>query len=194
MIKISIEAVGNHIRRCKMKIAKGLFVMMFLFSMVASVYAIHGTTPAETTVAIPGEDAAQLYNYIMRGNPYASWELWPGKGKLYKGTEPHGALLTTYVNQPAYFSAKDKSGKMKDGSIIVKENYTPDKKLAALTVLHKIKGYNPSAGDWFWAKYAPDGTVQASGKVKDCIDCHGKKKDNDYIMTDKIKKAKAGGY
>jgi hypothetical protein len=177
-----------------MKMAKGLFVMVFLFSMVASVYAIHGTTPAETTVAMPGADAVQLYDYIMKGDPYESWELWPGKGKLYKGTEPHGALLTTYVNQPAYFSAKDKSGKMKDGSIIVKENYTPDKNLAALTVIYKIKGYNPSAGNWFWAKYDTEGKVLASGKVESCIGCHGKNKDNDYIMTEKIKKMRAGGY
>ena len=174
--------------------ARSIFAMVFLFSLVTGAYAIHGTSPAETTVAMPGSDAGQLYDYITKSDPYTSWELWPGKGKLYKGTEPHGALLTTYVNQPAYFSAKDKSGKMKDGSIIVKENYTPDKNLAALTVIYKIKGYNPSAGNGFWAKYDPEGKVLASGKVESCIACHGKNKKNDYIMTGKIKKAKAGGY
>ena len=49
--------------------------------------------------------------------------------------------------------------------------------------MYKIKGYNPSAGDWFWAKYNPDGTVAAQGRVKACIDCHSAKKDNDYIFT-----------
>ena len=77
---------------------------------------------------------------------------------------------------------------MEDGSIIAKENYTAEKKFVALTVMYKIKGYNPTAGDWFWAKYNPDGTVAAAGRVKGCIDCHSAKKDNDYIFTGEVKK------
>ena len=34
---------------------------------------------------------------------------------------------------------------MEDSSIIVKENYTADKKFVALSVMYKIKGYNPAA-------------------------------------------------
>jgi hypothetical protein len=29
--------------------------------------------------------------------------------------------------------------------------------------------------------------VQASGKVKGCIDCHGKMKENDFVWTGKVK-------
>lgn len=60
-------------------------------------------------------------------------------------------------------------------------------KFVALSVMYKIKGYNPEGGDWFWVKYSPDGKVEASGKVKGCIDCHSKQKDNDYIFTGKVK-------
>jgi hypothetical protein len=56
-----------------------------------------------------------------------------------------------------------------------------------LTVMYKFKGYNPEGGDWFWAKYARDGSVMASGKVEGCIKCHGRRKDNDYIYTGTVK-------
>ena len=163
-------------------------VAILLVGLAAAAYAIHEEKPSETAAALPGPNAAKLYDYITKDNPYAKWELWPGKGRFYKGREPHGSFLTTYVNNLAYFSAKDKKGKMADASIIVKENYTPDKKLAALTVMYKISGYNPSAGDWYWAKYEPYGKVLASGKDQGCISCHGSNKSNDFIMTEKIEK------
>jgi hypothetical protein len=140
--------------------------------------------------AMPGADAEKLHQYLTKEKPYTEWKLWPGKGKLYKGTEPHGALLTTYVNDAALKSIKAKKG-LKYGSIIVKENYMPDKMLAAVTVMYKIKGYNPGAGDIFWMKYLPDGKIEASGKsgmVDMCIGCHGKVKGNDYLFTGKVKK------
>jgi hypothetical protein len=128
----------------------------------------------------------KLYEYVVKVKPYIDWQLYPGKSRMYQGTQPHGAFLTTHVNEAAYYSVKDKKG-MSDGSIIAKENYTADRKLNALTVMYKIKGYNPKAGDWFWAKYAPDGTVLASGRVEACIKCHETKKDNDYIFSGMIK-------
>jgi hypothetical protein len=73
---------------------------------------------------------------------------------------------------------------MPDGAIIVKENYGDDKKtMVAITTMYKVKGYNPEAGDWFWAEYGPDGKEMASGKVGACIDCHGKQKAAHYLFT-----------
>ena len=161
--------------------------MLFTFCLCTSAFAIHETMPSETQITLPGANAAALNSYIIKLDPYTRWELWPGKGKLYKGTEPHGSLLTTYVNDAAYRSAKGKTA-MTDGAIIVKENYTSDKKLIALTVMYKIKGYNPESGDWFWAKYTPEGKVETSGRVKGCIDCHAAKKDNDYIYSGEVSK------
>lgn len=59
--------------------------------------------------------------------------------------------------------------------------------LKALTVMYKVKGYDAEHNDWFWASYLPDGEIVAEGMVKECNDCHGQRKDNDYIMTDEIK-------
>jgi hypothetical protein len=126
---------------------------------------------------------AALWDYLKAVNYANSWRMWPGKTPFYPGAEPHGSLLVTYVNNQAYRAIEEKQGMLPEEAIVVKENYAPDKKLAALTVMYKVKGYDPEANDWFWATYQPDGKIQAEGKVEMCINCHGAKRDNDYIMT-----------
>ena len=160
---------------------------IFILSFGWAAQAIHETIPSETQATLPGADAVKLYEYIMKSKPYTDWQLFPGKSRMYEGKQPHGAFLTTYVNTDAYFSIRDKKG-MADGSIVVKENYTSDKKLNSVTVMYKIKGYSPAAGDWFWAKYETAGNVVASGRVNACIMCHEAKKDNDYIFSGNIMK------
>lgn len=164
-----------------------VLMIIAVFGFISMTHAIHEVIPSETQVPEPGPDAEKLNEYIIKYNPYRAWALWPDKGRLYKGKAPHGALLTTFVNPAAYDSIKRKRG-MADGSIIVMENYTADKKFIELTVMYKIKGYHPAEGDWFWAKYRPDGSVEASGKLESCIKCHGQRKENDYIMTEDIMK------
>ncbi len=149
-------------------------------------FAGDGGEPSGCDYKKYGLDAEKFFQYFTQDTPYTSWQLWPGKGKLHQGKEPHGSFLTTYVNPVAYRSITQKSG-MAFGSLIVVENYGLDKKLADLTVKIKIKGYNPRAGDWHWFKYAPDGKVMAAGKVDMCLECHGKMKENDYIMTAPVK-------
>jgi hypothetical protein len=161
--------------------------MKKMLTVVCSmILAVGLVSVANAKMKAPEADAQQLYDYITKQKTYVKWKLWPGKGKLYKGAEPHGALLTTYVNDTALKSIKAKKG-LKDGSIIVKENYMPDKKLAAVTVMYKVKGYNSEAGDLFWLKYLPDGKIEASGKVGMCIGCHSNVKANDYLFTGKVK-------
>ncbi|MHC4198327.1 MAG: cytochrome P460 family protein [Planctomycetota bacterium] len=126
-----------------------------------------------------------LWDYITKGDPYAEWQLWPGKKPFYKGTVPHGALLTLYVSPNSYDAIRHKKRNMPYGAVLVKENYMPDKMLGAITVMYKRAGYNPEAGDWFWAKYSKNGEVMAAGRAPMCIECHGMKKANDYIMTDR---------
>ena len=128
-----------------------------------------------------------LWKYITVERPYTKWNLWPGTEKMYEGTQPHGAFLTTYVSKGAKQAIEKNKGKFANAAIIVKENYMPDKTLAAVTVMYKAKGYNPEAGDWFWAKYNPDGSVAAEGMVGGCIKCHSAKADNDWVFTGDIK-------
>src|SRR5574341_1318656 len=128
----------------------------------------------ETEITGLAPDGKVIYKYMM-DNKYQSWKMWPGKEALYPPNPPktHGAaFMTTYVNDVALSAIESKAGKMNEDSVIVKENYDANKTLAALTVMFKEDGYDPEHNDWFYAKYAPNGTIQAEGKVKGCIDCH----------------------
>ena len=91
------------------------------------------------------------------------------------------------MNDAAIGAIEGKKGVMPEGAIIVKENYMPDKTLAAITVMYKVKGYNPEHNDWFLAKYWPNGAVKAEGKATMSIACHDKEDDNDYIFTGRLK-------
>ena len=137
-------------------------------------------TPAPT---LPSTTAASVLDYLEKVNYQETWQLWPGKGEKYQGDEPHGMLLTTYLNPAAFDALDGKKGVMPDGAIIVKENYTPEGVYDANTVMYKKSGYNPDHNDWFWLKVLADGTVAKEGMVEGCQMCHGDAKDNDYVWT-----------
>ncbi len=138
-------------------------------------------------MAMPEASGSALWAYLQGADYQANWQLWPGTAEKYEGTEPHGMLLTTYVNDLGYDAITTAAGTMPASAIIVKENYMPDGTLAAITTMYKFEGYNPEAGDWHWVEFLPDGSVDMDGmlqgKVEMCIGCHGAKADNDYVFT-----------
>jgi hypothetical protein len=77
---------------------------------------------------------------------------------------------------------------------VVKENYNADKQLTSVTIMNKIKGYNPEGGDWFWVRFSPDSKVTDEGKVAMCLGCHAVAKENDYIYTGKVTAKGAPAY
>ena len=162
---------------------KKFFISVLVISFAFCVFTAVLTAEEQ----MPPAEAQALWTYITETNSYTDWKMWPGKEGMYPGTSPHGAFLKVYVNEEAYQAAKE--GKpMPNGAIIVKENYGEDKeKLMALTPMYKVEGYNPDAGDWFWAKYGggdpPTGEVMAAGKVEGCINCH--KTQENFLFTDK---------
>lgn len=117
------------------------------------------------------------------------------ESRPYVGTEPHGAVLQTLKTQ---LSVADHSGQ-----ILVKRNYgpagvipaevwaDPEEYLAAVTVMYRREsGYAPEAGDWFWAKFKPDGSLDTNasgeklaGRVESCAACHQGAKDGDFIFA-----------
>ena len=95
-----------------------------------------------------------------------------------------------YLNRTAIAN----SNNLPHDSILIKENYGQDKKtLMAITVMYRAKGYNPEAGDWYWVKYNPNGTVAKAppekgsmplqGKLKGCIKCHGGADGKDFAFV-----------
>ena len=144
-------------------------------------------SPTPEASDLPDTTGAAMLQYLTEQDYQEAWELWPGKGEKYEGPPPHGMLLTTYLNDAAFNALTSKAGSLPDGSIIVKENYTPEGVLDATTVMYKVAEYNPDHNDWFWTKVAADGTVQEEGKVEGCQACHGQQRDNDYIWTSPLK-------
>jgi hypothetical protein len=134
-------------------------------------------------IALPNASGAALWRYLEAVDYRANWELWPDKGELYVGQEPHGVLLTTYLNPAAEQALASMAGSMPAGAIIVKENYMPDSTLAAVTVMYKVEGYYPTHKDWFWLKRLADGTTEVEGRAAGCIACHSAQANNDYIFT-----------
>lgn len=149
------------------------------------------TRPAQPSdqkaAALPDPDGGTLIELITATQDYRQWPMFPGKEALYKGQHPHGAYLTTYVSPAVLAAMQSKNDQLPDGSIIVKENYSPEKELAAITVMYKRTGYNPEGGDWYWLKYAPDKTILAEGKVDGCINCHRAVQNNDWLFTGPVK-------
>lgn len=138
---------------------------------------------APVAAAEPDTTEAGVWAYLEDQDYRENWRLWPEKERLYTGTEPHGMLLTTYVNPTAYAAIVD--GRVKDlpeGSIIVKENWMPDSTFDAATVMYKARGFNPEHQDWLFAKYDTEGTAEAFGRAEMCQACH-QNAESGYIYT-----------
>lgn len=138
----------------------------------------------QTMAEMPGPDPKALWEYMTKTSPYTQWKFWDDHQGMLPGDEPHGSFHKVYVNDIAYAST---SPPMKNGSVVVKENYNDKKELMALTVMYKVEGYNPDAGDWFWVRYTPEGKAKPQGKVKGCISCHGGNQDSDFIFVHEFK-------
>ncbi len=133
---------------------------------------------------MPGADAAALWTYITEQSPYTEWGFWDDHQGILAGNSPHGPYHRVYVNDVLIEAA---AVPVPNGSIQVKESFDQNKNKMNITVMYKIKDFNPEAGDWFWAKYTLEGKPDLAGKIQGCIGCHGVKAANDYITVHEIK-------
>jgi len=133
---------------------------------------------------MPSPDPDALWTHITKESPYTKWSFWPDHQGMQPGRAPHGPLHKVYVNDQTLESTQPP---VQYGSIAVKENYGKDKQLKAITVMYKVADYNPDAGDWFWAKYSPDGKADKFGKPTGCVGCHGTRAKNDFILVHEFK-------
>ena len=150
--------------------------------------AMEARQNAMPVAAAPSSFEQKLWGYLLRAK-YRNWAPVPGKSDaMYEGQSPHGAFLKMYLNR----KAAGNPSTLPNGSIIIKENFSPTKSLAAITVMYRTKGYNPESGDWYWVKYNPDGSVankttekgvmRLGGRVGGCIDCHSGADGGDFAF------------
>ena len=146
---------------------------------VAACVVLAGAT-APGAGELPGPDAAQVWNYITKTSPYRQWKSWPDYAGKQKSRSPHGVTNQVFANQIILGAKKTP---VPVGSLQVKESYDEKGKLLNIVVMYKVQGFNPSAGDWFWAMYRPEGKVGTAGKPQGCVACHAVKANNDYVLV-----------
>ena len=177
--------------KSKLAIPGGALVLLVTAGAVMDLDAPAEPIPASVTMtADPDTTGAAIWAHIQEEDYQDSWELWPGLGELYQGNPPHGALLTTYVNEVVLRALNAGQTNMPAEAIVIKENYMPNRELAAVTVMYKRRGYNGDHNDWFFAKFLPDGTLDQmpngmamEGRLPGCQACHIAKRDADYLYS-----------
>lgn len=124
---------------------------------------------------------------------HETWPSFTGKEGVQPGNSPHGAFVSFHLNDVA---AADET-ELPAGSIVVKRNQSAEDpaSIGAITVMQKIDGFNPAAGDWFWAKFLPTGAVDTNpagvslagavgqGGTMGCIPCHASAPGGDFVFV-----------
>ena len=147
---------------------KSMFGMMLAAGLII---AGAGILHAASEPVLPKAEGQAVADY-MKASKYQDWALVPGTIPMREGKEPHGALQNVRANGLAIKGFAFENDPMPDGTMIVKENFNADSVLQGFTVLYKKAGYNPAAGDYFWASLGPDMKVKAEGKLAGCISFH----------------------
>ncbi len=177
-----------------LRLPLGLTLAGLSLTVLACAPAEEGQDAAATTeVQLPDTTGSAMWAYLQEVNYSETWTLWPDKGELYPGTQPHGMLLTTYLNDAALGALTGGAGSMPAGAMVVKENYMPDSTLAAVTTMFKVDGYNPDHNDWFFTKHLPSGELDNApngmaleGRLPGCQNCHMAQAGNDYLFTSQL--------
>ena len=146
---------------------------------------------AQVRAATAEEFYQSLWKYLVRQEArYTRWPSLPGKVGPRAADDPHGPKVRAYANPVA---AGDPAN-LPYGSILVLEDYSEDlKRRSGISVLYRVRGYDPRNGDWYWMKYLEDGTVvrapagqggaPLAGRVTACIDCHRKAAGKDFVFA-----------
>ena len=164
-----------------MKMNKKNLTLFSGFLLTACV--THSTTNS-LMLKMPQPEAEAIWKYISQENPFTEWRYWGDHQGTHASNASFAPKHKLYTNKQAFDS---KSTPLQNESMVITYLMDPSDKPEAIAVMYKVKGYNPAAGDWFWAKYSLTGEVQDSGKIQRCIACHTKRAaDNDYIITHKF--------
>jgi len=159
----------------------------------------HGV-PTTQHPPTPTQFTASFWKYLNNPkSPYYRWgtpgktkhqEQRPGLGAMGGQMDtPHRGVGQTFLNGTANKDLKQ----VPVGSVLVREEYTPDRKARAnITVMYRSKGADPKNGDWYWIMYKPDGSLARTpadqgnramaGRVRSCVECHRRAGGNDFVF------------
>jgi len=137
-----------------------------------------------TTAGCPGVDEAMILSEVMAydAGKYTQVNLdridntehMAGKVDIWV---PNDLVSDYYTIDPADYSSANVT--FPAGALIIKKHYSDADAPEGWTVMYKADaGYNPDAGDWWWARVLEDGTfgeadgVPIKGIWQSCIGCH----------------------
>ena len=148
---------------------------------VAALFVACGTEPGDE---LPSDEelSADVWDEIQG---YDSW----GQVDPWTGVQPHGGTHGGAPFVQIWFNdlAESNHGStIPDGGISVKETYdAEDGEALKIFVMKKIAGYDEANGDWFYARYSTDGSVDTSGQaaIGGCAGCHNDGEDVDRLLT-----------
>ena len=177
---------------------RSLTITVFAVVALAGIIVLNLPLSGQMDMAFGGKDDVTFANGLWKAiNGYDNWRM---KSDFYKGMSPHGKFLRMYDNIVTIEG--------KPYNVIVKDNFggadatlktvaqDPGKFLMAVTVMvQREPGYDPDDNNWFYVKYAPDGTIDknekgvamagrvAKGMDVGCISCHKKAGGQDFIFS-----------
>lgn len=115
---------------------------------------------------------------------------------IHPGRRPHGPLVRSAVNEVAG-GGRPIRGTLETGSVIALQNYTVEPHQHSIDVMAKLPGYREATNDWYFVRFAPDGSVMVSDaeamrrareEERGCIHCHARTADeSDYLFQPRLR-------
>lgn len=127
------------------------------------------TTPDPQTTENPELKDAEMLWQIAQDETYQDWSRAPGYETRQPAKGPHGQEVDIFVNE--ILDNVLKTGgtvtAWPAGSIIIKDAFI-NSNIDSVVIMEKLEN-----GNWYYAKYSPDGTPSAAGEnFEMCMNCH----------------------
>ena len=167
-----------------------------LVAVVTVVFALDSIAPSTEPVFGTTEDVVFAEALLPTLEDHADW---PMQSDVTVGGSPHGAYVRLYYNtvqvdgENYHVIVKDNYGG--EGATVDSVTADPESFFGAMTVMvQREPGYDPENEDWFYAKYLPDGSLDANpaglplagrvgkGAEAGCIPCHQDADDGDFLF------------
>lgn len=167
-----------------MRTIRWVCVWMLVGSPLVLLVGCPGAAPSDMSMGADSPTGSELFRLITETDPYQAWAQFPGVEGIIASAPPHGPMARVFINTSVEAALENFSGRLPDGSVILKESFvdttpeTPD----TLTIMWKVSGFDPENNDWFWANMTPAGVVNAEGRVTGCTSCHSDARDNDFVF------------
>jgi len=136
-----------------------------------------GTQPGAATGTAPatpaGLSSATIWTDTLSTSAYQAWQTAPGYETTQPAKGPHGKSVQTFIDPNVVDTlAGPTVAAWPTGSMIVKDAYDGAGALQSIEYMQKTDQ------GWYYASFAPDGTVSKEGvEVEPCKACHDRGSD-----------------